>query len=167
VTTSDDISSSHDIPLLTSDSTDQVDMTVNQINEQTSTTTNPTITPSSTPSSTTLTPSTPHSKSPPFKNPQFVSIRNASSSKKSRGWKNLKQMLVSEKTVVGVVSYPTLDSPLSKRPSKRYSDITGLTAKYKDPTTKLLYHNSDEFSQIRILSQDVINGYLELRKGNQ
>jgi len=110
-----------------------------------------------------------HVKSAPFKSPQFMSLRSASSSKKSRAWKNLKQMIASEKCSSGVsgVSYGALDSPASKRPCKKYSDVTGIAAKYKDPTSKLLYHNSDEFATITILSQDVINGYLELRKGNE
>jgi hypothetical protein len=110
--------------------------------------------------------STTNIKIPSFKNRQFVSNRSQSSSKKSRVWKNLKQILASDKTLISGISYASLDCPQSTKPAKRYSDLSGLPAKYKDPTTQLLYHNSDEFAQIKMFSNDIINGYLELRKAN-
>ena len=79
----------------------------------------------------------------------------------------MKQIIASEKPQPGVVLYATLDAPPSKKPAKKYSDLSGLPAKYKDPTTKLLYYNSDEFTQIRMLSPDIIKGYLDLRETNE
>lgn len=108
-----------------------------------------------------------NTKVAPFKNTEYVHSRSQGGSKKSRGWKNLKQILASEKQPPGGgPTYATLDAPKTMKPVKKYSDLSGLPCKYRDPTTKLLYHNSDEFAQIRMLSQDVVNGYLELRKAN-
>ena len=104
---------------------------------------------------------------PPFKSQEWLSNRSSNSSKKSKVWKSLKQILSSEKTSVATgVSYASLDCGPSTKPPKKYSDLSGLPAKYKDPTTQLLYHDLDEFALIKTFSNDIINGYLELRKAS-
>lgn len=85
-----------------------------------------------------------------------------------------------------------IDAPPSLKPTKKYSDISGLPvstyyfhctikainlnfksndfsgffpqANYTDPQTKLRFTSSEEFSYIRLLPTDVVTGYLALRK---
>ena len=57
-----------------------------------------------------------------------------------------------------------IDAPPSFTPAKKYSDITGLPAKYTDPHTKIRYATTEEFARIRVLPTDIVSGYLTLRK---
>ncbi|XP_044063266.1 INO80 complex subunit C [Siniperca chuatsi] len=108
-------------------------------------------------------------KPPPFKDPAFMhsGIGGAAAGKKNRTWKNLKQILVLERTLpwkLNDPNYYNIDAPPSLKPSKKYSDISGLPANYTDPQTKLRFTSSEEFSYIRLLPTDVVTGYLALRK---
>lgn len=111
----------------------------------------------------------PAAKPPPFKDPTFMhsGIGGAAAGKKNRTWKNLKQILALERTLPWKLSDPnyySIDAPPSFKPSKKYSDISGLPANYTDPQTKLRFTSSEEFSYIRLLPTDVVTGYLALRK---
>lgn len=66
----------------------------------------------------------------------------------------------------GSVGYSAMEAPLSLKPTKKYSDVTGLPAKYTDPQTKLRYANVEEYAMLRLLSPDQINGYLILRRAS-
>lgn len=104
-----------------------------------------------------------------FKNQDFIhSIKSAAAAnKKTRYWKSLKQVITMERSLFWPSSssnYSSIDAPPSFHPPKKYSDISGLPASYTDPQTKLRYSTSDEFSRIRTLPADIINGYLTLRK---
>ncbi|XP_057691305.1 INO80 complex subunit C [Corythoichthys intestinalis] len=108
-------------------------------------------------------------KAPPFKDPTFMhsGIGGAAAGKKNRTWKNLKQILVLERTLPWKMddpNYYNIDAPPSLKPSKKYSDISGLPANYTDPQTKLRFTSTEEFSYIRLLPTDVVTGYLALRK---
>lgn len=108
-------------------------------------------------------------KPPPFKDATFMhsGIGGAAAGKKNRTWKNLKQILALERTLPWKLSDPNyynIDAPPSLKPSKKYSDISGLPANYTDPQTKLRFTSSEEFSYIRLLPTDVVTGYLALRK---
>ncbi|XP_068591819.1 INO80 complex subunit C-like [Cebidichthys violaceus] len=108
-------------------------------------------------------------KPPPFKDPAFMhsGIGGAAAGKKNRTWKNLKQILALERTLpwkLNDPNYYSIDAPPSLKPSKKYSDISGLPANYTDPQTKLRFTSSEEFSYIRLLPTDVVTGYLALRK---
>ncbi|KAM6909874.1 INO80 complex subunit C [Xenentodon cancila] len=108
-------------------------------------------------------------KPPPFKDGTFMhsGIGGAAAGKKNRTWKNLKQILALERTLPWKLSDPNyynIDAPPSLKPSKKYSDISGLPANYTDPQTKLRFTSSEEFSYIRLLPTDVVTGYLTLRK---
>ncbi|KAM8735913.1 INO80 complex subunit C [Acanthopagrus schlegelii] len=108
-------------------------------------------------------------KPPPFKDPTFMhsGIGGAAAGKKNRTWKNLKQILALERTLPWKLSDPnyfSIDAPPSLKPTKKYSDISGLPANYTDPQTKLRFTSSEEFSYIRLLPTDVVTGYLALRK---
>uniref|UniRef100_A0A3Q3WU15 Vps72/YL1 C-terminal domain-containing protein n=1 Tax=Mola mola TaxID=94237 RepID=A0A3Q3WU15_MOLML len=108
-------------------------------------------------------------KPPPFKDPVFMhsGIGGAAAGKKNRTWKNLKQILALERTLpwkFNDPNYYNIDAPPSLKPTKKYSDISGLPANYTDPQTKLRFTSSEEFSYIRLLPTDVVTGYLALRK---
>ncbi|XP_053120817.1 INO80 complex subunit C isoform X3 [Hemicordylus capensis] len=111
----------------------------------------------------------PSGKSLPFKAPSFThsGIGGVAAGKKNRTWKNLKQILASEKALpwqLNDPSYFSIDAPLSCKPAKKYSDISGLPANYTDPQSKLRFSTIEEFAYIRMLPSDVVTGYLTLRK---
>ncbi|XP_068792288.1 INO80 complex subunit C [Struthio camelus] len=105
----------------------------------------------------------------PFKDPNFIhsGIGGAAAGKKNRTWKNLKQILASERALpwqLNDPSYFSIDAPPSFKPAKKYSDISGLPANYTDPQSKLRFSTTEEFAYIRMLPSDVVTGYLALRK---
>ncbi|XP_035173135.1 INO80 complex subunit C [Oxyura jamaicensis] len=105
----------------------------------------------------------------PFKDPKFIhsGIGGAAAGKKNRTWKNLKQILASERALpwqLNDPSYFSIDAPPSFKPAKKYSDISGLPANYTDPQSKLRFSTIEEFAYIRMLPSDVVTGYLALRK---
>ncbi|XP_044521001.1 INO80 complex subunit C [Gracilinanus agilis] len=105
----------------------------------------------------------------PFKDPNFVhsGIGGAVAGKKNRTWKNLKQILASERALpwqLNDPSYFSIDAPPSFKPARKYSDISGLVANYTDPQSKLRFSTIEEFAYIRMLPSDVVTGYLALRK---
>ncbi|KAM3849131.1 INO80 complex subunit C isoform 2-T2 [Vipera latastei] len=105
----------------------------------------------------------------PFKAPSFIhsGTGGAAAGKKNRTWKNLKQILSSERTLpwqLNDPSYFSIDALPSFKPVKKYSDISGLPADYTDPQTKLRFSTTEEFAYIRMLPSDVVLGYLTLRK---
>jgi INO80 complex subunit C len=60
-------------------------------------------------------------------------------------------------TYTNIESAPTLAHP------RHYCDITGLSAPYTDPKTRLRYHNKEVFGVVRTLGQGVAEQYLEAR----
>jgi INO80 complex subunit C len=105
-----------------------------------------------------------------FKDPTFVhSSKGPGSNKRTRVWKNLKQIISAERALPwnpDDVTYGSIDAPPSFKPAKKYSDISGLEAKYTDPQTKMRYVNADEYRRVRMLPGDIIAGCLHLRKAN-
>ncbi|ESP03218.1 hypothetical protein LOTGIDRAFT_237822 [Lottia gigantea] len=115
-------------------------------------------------------PIVPEKQLPVFKDPNFVhSSKGTSCGKRTRVWKNLKQIIAGDRSFPWKptdVTYGSIDAPPSFRPGKKYSDISGLEASYVDPQTKLRYATAEEFSHVRILPGDIVTGYLALRKAN-
>ncbi|XP_054847510.1 INO80 complex subunit C isoform X3 [Eublepharis macularius] len=76
----------------------------------------------------------------PFKAPSFThsGIGGAAAGKKNRTWKNLKQILASERALpwqLNDPSYFSIDAPPSFKAAKKYSDISGLpVSKLHRPT---------------------------------
>ena len=64
-----------------------------------------------------------------------------------------------------VATYTNIESAPSLHPAhqKPYCDITGLPAPYRDPKTRLRYHNREIFALIRTLPQGVAEQYLAAR----
>ncbi|CAH1788432.1 unnamed protein product [Owenia fusiformis] len=109
-------------------------------------------------------------KIPVFKDPNFVHSRKGTASsgnKRARVWKNLKQIVAADRALPWGTDDPTyysIEAPPSFKPAKKYSDLTGLEAKYTDPHTKIRYSSPDEFPRVRLLPSDIVQGYLALRK---
>ncbi|KAL8605832.1 hypothetical protein ACOMHN_051441 [Nucella lapillus] len=105
-----------------------------------------------------------------FKSPTFVhSSIGAAGSKRTRLWKNLKQIISSERSLPWQntdVSYGLIEGPPSFKPAKKYSDLSGLEASYTDPQTKLRFSSPEEFTRARTFPSDIVNGYLALRKAS-
>ncbi|XP_050526416.1 INO80 complex subunit C [Daktulosphaira vitifoliae] len=99
-----------------------------------------------------------------FKNPDFDSNKTVNGKKKM--WRSLKQIIAQERNLPwpdDTINYSCISAPPSFKPAKKYSDISGLIAKYKDPQTSLYYAGHEEFSTVRNLPSDIITGYLTLR----
>lgn len=62
-------------------------------------------------------------------------------------------------------TYTNIESAPSFHPSsqRRYCDVTGLSAPYTDPKSRLRYHNKEVFGVIRTMPQNVVEGYLAAR----
>ncbi|XP_060601322.1 INO80 complex subunit C-like [Ruditapes philippinarum] len=109
-------------------------------------------------------------KAPVFKNPNFVhSSIGSAGSKKTRVWKNLKQIVAAERALPWQpddTTYGMIEAPPSFKPAMKYSDISGLPAKYTDPQTKLRYTTAEEFSRIKMMPSDLVTGCLTLRRAN-
>ncbi|XKL67899.1 hypothetical protein PGB90_003390 [Kerria lacca] len=98
-----------------------------------------------------------------FKDRNFSYYINIS---KKKTWKSLKQIISQEHNLPwpkDTIHYSSVVTPPSFKPAKKYSDISGLPAKYIDPQTKLYYSTIDEFTIVRTLPSDIITGYLTLR----
>lgn len=97
------------------------------------------------------------------------SSKEAASNKRTRVWKNLKQIVAAERSLPwkpNDVFYASIDAPPSFKPAKKYSDLSGLPANYRDPETKLRYATSEEYSRIKLMPSDLVTGCLALRKAN-
>ena len=102
---------------------------------------------------------------PSFKNPNFQHSNVVGSRK--RPWKTLKQVLAAEAALdwsEDAITYSSLEAPPSFVPAKKYSDLSGVEALYTDPHTRLNYSCPEEFSELRKLPSDIVQGYLALRK---
>eukprot|EP00850_Spirogloea_muscicola_P017368 SM000148S01045 [mRNA] locus=s148:367098:368198:+ [translate_table: standard] len=49
-------------------------------------------------------------------------------------------------------------------PAKKYCDLTGFEAPYMDPKTKLRYCNVETFKLARSLPDEMVQGFLSIRK---
>lgn len=106
-----------------------------------------------------------HGKETKFKSPDFCFSYLSSNRKKS--WKSLKQILqAADKNSQWNPDMPTysgIEAPPPLKPIKKYSDVSGLIAKYTDPLTGLYYSSKEEFDLIRTLSTSSVQSYLVLR----
>lgn len=101
---------------------------------------------------------------PPFKAGTLQ--QNLKQTTKKRIWKSLKQIISAEKTLPWTddqVHYSSINTPPSFKPSKKFSDLSGLPSNYTDPQTKLRFANKDEYATIVGLPMDITAGYLALR----
>lgn len=62
-------------------------------------------------------------------------------------------------------TYTNIESAPSFHPSsqRRYCDVTGLSAPYTDPKTRLRYHDKEVFGLIRTMAQGTVEGHLAAR----
>eukprot|EP01134_Creolimax_fragrantissima_P000464 CFRG0464T1 len=91
-----------------------------------------------------------------FKDPNYKRKRD----------KPLKQIISQERNASFAPEcalYFNIDAPPSLKPPHKYSDSTGLMAYYTDPRTRIRYNNKVEYSEIALMTDDVIKAYLALR----
>eukprot|EP00808_Paulinella_micropora_P027655 g30562.t1 len=95
-----------------------------------------------------------------FKNPRWQQ-KKATVNAPTRQ-QNLKTMLMQEDHRQ-IPNYMSLEAGPSRFPAKKYCDITGFEAKYKDPQTTLRYSRSEHYAVIRALPVDTVTAYLTVR----
>ena len=61
------------------------------------------------------------------------------------------------------VTYMSIAAAPSLKPKKKYCDITGLPAKYTDPTTGLHYYNKELYPVVKALTTTQVQEYKALR----
>lgn len=61
------------------------------------------------------------------------------------------------------VTYTSLTAAPSLKPKKKYCDITGLPARYKDPKTGLFYYNAEVYQVVRGLGSWQVQEFLMAR----
>merc|ERR1711934_368571 len=86
-----------------------------------------------------------------------------------RKWKNAKQLAQADRDELGqlplnVATYESIAAPPSSLPAKKYCDITGLPAPYRDPRTGLRFYDKEVFQTIRDLPEGAEQGFLAVRK---
>ncbi|KAK5169602.1 chromatin-remodeling complex subunit ies6 [Saxophila tyrrhenica] len=64
------------------------------------------------------------------------------------------------------VTYTSIAAAPSLKPKKKYCDITGLPAKYRDPKTGLNYVNAEVYTVIKGLTTGQVQEYLAARGAN-
>ena len=69
-------------------------------------------------------------------------------------------------TMVPSVTYTSIAAAPSLKPKKKYCDITGLPAKYKDPKTGLFYYNAEVYAVVKSLTTGQVQEYLAARGAN-
>lgn len=100
---------------------------------------------------------------PVFKSTSWFLSRQTN---KKRTWKGLKQIISSEKSLPwgdNVVHYSNINAPPSFKPPEKFSDLSGLSAPYTDPQSRLRYANKEEYGTLIDLPMDITAGYLALR----
>ena len=69
-------------------------------------------------------------------------------------------------TTVPSVTYTSIAAAPSLKPKKKYCDITGLPAKYKDPKTGLFYYNAEVYAVVKGLTTGQVQEYLAASGAN-
>lgn len=64
------------------------------------------------------------------------------------------------------VTYTSIAAAPSLKPKKKYCDITGLPAKYKDPKSGLYYYNAEIYAVVKSLNTTQVQEYLAARGAN-
>ncbi|KAM3421789.1 hypothetical protein BST61_g2168 [Cercospora zeina] len=64
------------------------------------------------------------------------------------------------------LTYTSIAAAPSLKPKKKYCDITGLPAKYKDPKSGLYYYNAEIYAVVRSLNTTQVQQYLAARGAN-
>ena len=85
---------------------------------------------------------------------------------KSKALKSLRAIIAAEHydhLPADVPTYVNIEAPPSVFPAKKYCDVTGFSAKYTDPKTKLRFCSKEAFSVARSLPEHKVQEFLELR----
>mmetsp|Transcript_782 Transcript_782/g.2538 ORF Transcript_782/g.2538 Transcript_782/m.2538 type:complete len:142 (-) Transcript_782:2247-2672(-) len=86
---------------------------------------------------------------------------------KGQAWKSLKQMAANENFDLlppTVPTYASIEAPPSTIPAKKYCDLTGFSASYTDPRTRLRFCSPEAFRFIRSLPEHRVQEFLAIRQ---
>lgn len=64
------------------------------------------------------------------------------------------------------ITYTSIAAAPSLKPKRKYCDITGLPARYKDPKSGLFYYNAEVYAVVKSLSTGQVQEYLAARGAN-
>eukprot|EP01122_Echinamoeba_exundans_P011485 TRINITY_DN4576_c0_g1_i1.p1 TRINITY_DN4576_c0_g1~~TRINITY_DN4576_c0_g1_i1.p1 ORF type:complete len:215 (+),score=47.35 TRINITY_DN4576_c0_g1_i1:194-838(+) len=103
-----------------------------------------------------------------FRNPNFSWQEAVGSRTRMIKWPRLAKMIKDEKMheqPPNVATYVSIRAPPSLYPVKKYCDITGYEAKYRDPATGLRYKDATvyQFIKTNLTTPESVQQYLELR----
>ncbi|CAK90509.1 unnamed protein product (macronuclear) [Paramecium tetraurelia] len=105
-----------------------------------------------------------------FKNSQWQARKKELKSRRqsqSRKFNNIKAQVQINNSAFNCnnnyISDLSIEAPPSLKPAKRYCDVTGFEAKYKDPVTQLYYCDSIVFNYIRNCPKASAETYLNIR----
>mmetsp|Transcript_24857 Transcript_24857/g.44228 ORF Transcript_24857/g.44228 Transcript_24857/m.44228 type:complete len:144 (+) Transcript_24857:26-457(+) len=104
-----------------------------------------------------------------FKNKDYSGISKKRGRGGGRGWKNLRQTISIEnyhKVPANVPTYGSIQVGPSVLPSKKYCDITGYEAKYKEPRTGLYFCSSALYRTVKNMPPTVKEQHLKIRGAN-
>lgn len=73
---------------------------------------------------------------------------------------------VSQLSSIPSITYTSIAAAPSLKPKKKYCDITGLPAKYKDPKSGLYYYNAEVYAVVKGLTTGQVQEYLAARGAN-
>lgn len=88
---------------------------------------------------------------------------------RSKSWKSSRSLLTNghyDMMSPSLATHVNTDAPPSVLPIKKYCDITGLTAKYTDPVTKIQFVSKEAFRRARDLPdhRHRVEEFLSLRQ---
>lgn len=104
-----------------------------------------------------------------------LKFKNPNPAPSNRRVKAAKQLLIEETKHIksnedrykqDALFFNSINSPPNFKPAKKYCDVTGLKANYKNPSNNLQYHNLEIYSVVKNIPQGVDQQYLELRNAN-
>ncbi|GAB5369245.1 hypothetical protein AAMO2058_001389000 [Amorphochlora amoebiformis] len=104
-----------------------------------------------------------------FKNKSFTGTTRRRGRGGGRGWKNLRQTIAIEnysRVPPNVPTYASIQVGPSVLPAKKYCDITGYEAKYREPRSGLLYASAKHYRTVKDMPPTVKEQHLKLRGAN-
>mmetsp|Transcript_27959 Transcript_27959/g.39033 ORF Transcript_27959/g.39033 Transcript_27959/m.39033 type:complete len:157 (+) Transcript_27959:127-597(+) len=104
-----------------------------------------------------------------FKNKTFSTVNRKKGKGGGRNWKNLRQTIALEnysKIPSKIPTYASIQVGPSIYPPKKYCDITGFEAKYREPRTRLRYSSASLYQVVKNIPSTLKEKYLKIRGAN-
>lgn len=84
----------------------------------------------------------------------------------SKQAKNVKQITAQDSYGESLGSYNSIEAGISTRMALKYCDVSGFSARYTDPKTKLRYFSAEHFQLSKAMPDATRNKLLAIRKAN-